>query len=210
MGQEPSAAGAPRERSRPYRMRRRADQVDDTRLRIIEAVVELHSTVGPAATTVAGIAEQAGVTRATVYRHFPDDSALFDACSAHWLAQQLPPEPAAWAAIADPTERTGAGLADLYRFYRHGEAMLTRVYRDFDLLPDHHQAALIDRQARARDLLLAAYPQAAGGRLRAVLGHAVSFWTWRSLCVEQGLAEHDAVALMVALAAAAAEDGRRP
>jgi hypothetical protein len=35
------------------------------------------------------------VTRLTVYRHFPDDDALFGACSAHWIAQQQLPDPGA-------------------------------------------------------------------------------------------------------------------
>src|SRR5215471_19726118 len=73
---------------RPYRMRRRAEQVDQTRQRIVAATVQLHGTLGPAATTIAAIAEAAGVTRLTVYRHFPDDAALFGACSAHWISRQ--------------------------------------------------------------------------------------------------------------------------
>ena len=77
-------------------MRRRAEQVDRTRQRIVEATVELHGSVGPAATTIAAIAEAAGVTRLTVYRHFPDEDALFAARSAHWLARQQLPDPAAW------------------------------------------------------------------------------------------------------------------
>ena len=36
-------------KSRPYGMRRRAEQVDETRERIIEAAVRLHTTVGPGA-----------------------------------------------------------------------------------------------------------------------------------------------------------------
>ena len=44
-------------------MRRRAEQVDQTRQRIVEATVALHGSVGPAATTIAAIAEKAGVTR---------------------------------------------------------------------------------------------------------------------------------------------------
>ena len=55
-------------------MRARQEAVDETRLRITEATMRLHETVGPAATTVSAIAEEAGVTRLTVYRHFPDDS----------------------------------------------------------------------------------------------------------------------------------------
>src|SRR5262245_53973304 len=67
--------------SRRYTMQRRAEQVDQTRQRIIDATVQLHGTIGPAATTIAGIAEAAGVTRLTVYRHFPDEATLFEACS---------------------------------------------------------------------------------------------------------------------------------
>lgn len=195
---EPDAA------SRPYRMRRRAENVDETRRRIVEATVALHGSVGPAGTTVLGIADRAGVTRATVYRHFPDEDALFAACSAHWLTQQVTPNPAAWAAITDPAERLRAGLTDLYRFYRAGETMLMRIYRDAAVLPDRYRRDLRARDEQIRDLLLAAYPARSrrNARLRAVIGHAISFWTWRSLCVDQGLRNDDAVQAMVDLATA--------
>ena len=65
--------------------------------RITEAAVKLHGTLGPARTTVSGVAEEAGVQRATVYRHFPDEEALFAACSAHYWAAQPAARPAAWA-----------------------------------------------------------------------------------------------------------------
>ena len=71
-------------RTRPYRKHRRAELEQQTRERIVEAAVDLHGSVGPARTTVSGVAERAGVQRATVYRHFPDDESLFAACSAHW------------------------------------------------------------------------------------------------------------------------------
>jgi AcrR family transcriptional regulator len=206
MYHEISTRGGPlssvdRETSRPYRMGRRAEHIDDTRLRIVEAAVQLHGTVGPAATTIAGIAEQAGVTRATVYRHFPDDASLFHACSAHWLAGQRPPNPGAWAAIADPEERLRAGLADIYRFYRAGEPMLTRIYRDIAAVPEEHQRGLRGRDDVFRDALLDAFPRRARKQqlLRAVIGHAVSFWTWRSLCVKHGLSNEVAVEAMVGL-----------
>ena len=96
-------------------MRRRAEQVDQTRQRIVEATVELHGSVGPALTTIAAVAEAAGVTRLTVYRHFPDDAALFAACSAHWISRQQLPDPGAWSQIGDPAARLRAGLADLHR-----------------------------------------------------------------------------------------------
>jgi AcrR family transcriptional regulator len=189
-------------------MRKRAEQVDQTRHRIVEAAVQLHGTVGPAATTIAGIAEQAGVTRLTVYRHFPDEEALYLACSSHWLAQQVLPDPDAWAQLADPAERLRAGLADLYRYYRQGAAMLTRTYRDKAALPESLQRAVDGIDRHYRDVLLEPLTgnstRAQRRRLRAVVGHAVSFWTWRSLCLQHGLSDREAVEVMATLALATA------
>jgi AcrR family transcriptional regulator len=182
-------------------MRRRAEQVDRTRHRIVEATVELHGTVGPAATTVAAIADAAGVTRLTVYRHFPDDAALFAACSAHWLSRQQLPDPGAWSQIADPAARLQAGLADLYRFFRAGAGILTCLHRDLAALPGEHQQALRDWDTLFGDVLTAPFGRAGGEhrRLRAVIGHAISFWTWRSLCLDQGLTDTEAVDAMTGM-----------
>ena len=190
------------ESQRPYRMHRRSENIDDTILKIVEATVELHGTIGPSATTVMGIADKAGVTRATVYRHFPDDLSLMNACSTHWLGQQVRPRPEAWGQIAGAEERLRTGLADLYRFYRKGESMLTLIYRDLECLPKEHQLELQKRDDHCRDVLLAAFPKLAKGdhRLRAVVGHAVSFWTWRSLCINNQLSNKVAVDVMVDLA----------
>lgn len=182
-------------------MRKRAEQVDETRRRIVEATVRLHGALGPAATTVSAVAEEAGVTRVTVYRHFPDEAALFAACSAHWLAQQRQPDPDTWTTVDEPIERLRTGLHDLYRFYRDGEQMLTGVYRDRPTLPDPIQQSLDDDDRRHRDVLLE--PFDASGvtrrRVRGLIGHAVSFWTWRSLCVDQGLSNGEAVEAMATL-----------
>ena len=191
-------------------MRRRAEQVDQTRQRIVEATVALHGSVGPAATTIAAIAEKAGVTRLTVYRHFPDEDALFAACSAHWIARQQLPDPGAWSRIGDPAARLRAGLADLYRFYRAGAGMLTGIYRDFTALPEAHQQRLRERDSDLGDVLAAPFSGAEDDRrrLRAVIGHATSFWTWRSLCIDHGLADTDAVDAMTGMVMAAT--GVRP
>jgi AcrR family transcriptional regulator len=187
---------------RQYRMTRRAEQVDQTRQRIIDATVDLHGRIGLAATTIAAIAERAGVTRLTVYRHFPDETALIGACSAHWMSRQQPPDPAAWSRIADPADRLRAGLADLYRFYRAGADMLANVYRDFAVLPDALQKALRDQDNHHRDVLTEPFRGRTSDqlrRLRAVVGHATSFWTWRSLCIEHGLADQEAVEAMTGM-----------
>ena len=181
-------------------MRRRAEQVDQTRQRIVAATVDLHGSIGPAATTIAAIADRAGVTRLTVYRHFPDETALFGACSAHWLSQQQLPDPGAWSRIGDPAARLRAGLADLYRFFRAGAGMLTCLYRDHAALPEPHQQALRDQAIYHRDVLAAPFGRGGQHRqLQAVIGHATSFWTWRSLCLDQGLSDTEAVDAMTGM-----------
>lgn len=187
-------------------MRKRADQVDETHQRIIEAAAGLHATIGPAATTIAGIAKEAGVTRLTVYRHFADEAEIFAACSAHWLAQQVLPDPGAWVRLADPVERLEAGLTDLYRFYRAGVDMLTCILRDIDAIPEGRRELIRERDTHFRDVLLEPFVvrKARRRQLSAVLGHAASFWTWRSLCVGQGLSDQEAIDAMTAMAVAVA------
>lgn len=187
--------------TRTYRLRKRADDIADTRRRIVDAAIRLHGTIGPAATTISALAEEAGVTRLTVYRHFPDDHALYAACSAHWAASQVLPDPQAWRRVADPARRVHTGLSDLYRFYREAEPMLTNVRRDHAALPTELRQQAHGTDVQHRDVLLEPFPITGARRIRvrACLGHAVSFWTWRSLCVDQGLSNRDAVRVMTEL-----------
>jgi AcrR family transcriptional regulator len=193
---------------RPYRKKRRAEDEQRTRERITEATVALHETVGPLRTTVKAVAERAGVQRATVYRHFPDEGALFAACQAHWNERQGPPDPAPWAAIADPEERLRTALDAMYRFYRAGEAMLANLFRD-----EPHVEPLRRILPTARDqlaataaLLLKGRPERGRRRVRvaAAIGHALDFAAWRSLAAG-GLDDEEIAGLMVALVRAAGE-----
>lgn len=193
---------------RPYRKRRRAELEEQTRLRITEAAVDLHGSLGPAKTTISAVAERARVQRATVYRHFPDEEALFGACSAHWLSQHPLPDLAEWAAIGDPGERLRVALSDLYAWYRRGEEMLERTTRDATLVPAMQQA--VERRgawlAEAAATIVRGRRERGARRRRveAAVGHAVSFSTWRSLVREQGLSDPEAVDLMHGLVALAA------
>jgi AcrR family transcriptional regulator len=114
--------------TRKYELKQRAEQAEDTRRRIVEATSRLHLERGPAATSIAEIARRAGVQRRTVYNHFPDDSALFAACSAHWSGQHPPPDPAGWTDLRN-------GLRELYAWYRETEQMTANVLRDAQVLP---------------------------------------------------------------------------
>jgi len=193
-------------------MQARAEHVGQTRQRIVDAAVQLHGSIGPAATTIAAIAELAQVTRLTVYRHFPDEAALFEACSGHWLSQQRLPDPASWCEISEPTDRLRAGLADLYRFYRAGADMLTRIYHDLGALPQVHQLRLAERDKHHRDILAGPFATGRGQRrrIRAIIGHASSFWTWHSLCIEQGLTDAEAIEIMTGTVRAALATPAQP
>jgi AcrR family transcriptional regulator len=109
--------------SRPYELRARAAAMDQTRARITSAAIELHGSIGPVATTMSAVAERAGVTRATLYRHFPNEDVLFRACSAEWRGANPAPDPDLWATISDPYDRIAVALPALYGWYRSSEAM---------------------------------------------------------------------------------------
>lgn len=188
--------------SRPYEKRRRAESEQETRRRITEATVELHRTVGPARTTVSAIAQRAGVQRATVYRHFPDDADLFAACSAHWVAANPYPSPDAWAAIADPEQRTRTALGELYAYYRTVAPMLANVRRDAQLLPALAQAAAgAARYFAAVEEILTAGWDGEATRRRAALAVALDFGTWQTLSAR--LPDVEAAAVVTRMVACA-------
>jgi AcrR family transcriptional regulator len=198
--------------ARKYRKRRRAEQERQTRERITEAAVRLHGTVGPARTTVSGVAKEAGVQRATVYRHFPDEMSLFAACSAHYWAANPKPDPAAWSAISDPDARLKHALGEMYALFHRTEGMLEKTSRDAPLVSAMAKPVAEFRGylAGATAALVAGRPErgAARRRVQAAIGHALSFPTWHSLVRQQGLDEADAVAVMAALVGCAG--GARP
>jgi AcrR family transcriptional regulator len=192
---------------RTYRKRQRAEAEEATRLRITEAIMDLHETVGPARTTVSGIAERAGVQRGTVYRHFPDEEAQIEACSTHWLTLHAPPDPTPWAEIADPDERLRTALPAIYDWYAETEPMVEKLYRDAPRVPAIASRIQVREQVfdGIAELLMSGRPQkgAARKRTRAAIGHALGFETWRSLVRGQDLSNKQAVELMAALVAAA-------
>ena len=155
-------------------MRRRAEHVEETRLRITEAAVKLHTSIGPANTTIAGIADEAGVTRLTVYRHFADADEVFLACMGHWSALHPAPDPASWPAEPDLETRARLALGQVSDWYREVADDLAPIERDVELLPASARAsAAIGGLTSWVDAILADAPDASG-TLRAVIGHVVA------------------------------------
>jgi AcrR family transcriptional regulator len=192
------------DQKRPYRMKKRAELEEATRRRITESAVALHGTLGPARTSISALAEHAGVRRSTVYRHFPDEASLFAACTAHWAAANPVPDIGAWAGIEDPAERLRAALGALYPYYRGTARMMENLIRDEPLsevvrenFARYHQYLAATREALMRG-------RRSRGRARtherAAIGHALAFATWRSLALDEGLDDAQAVELMARLA----------
>ena len=187
---------------RKYELKKRAEEMAETHLRITEAAIELHGTVGPSRTTLSAVAERAGVERRTLYRHFPTEADLFAACSNHYFAANPWPDPGNWRAIRDPHKRLEQALDELYAYYERTEPMLSNALRDADLVDSARDAVAPLRAYLEEAAEILAAGRGARGRRRELLGgalrHALDFSTWRSLWAN-GLERSDAVRLVSAL-----------
>lgn len=187
-------------KKRPYRMTERAKSQEETRQKIIEATMHLHEDVGPRATTISAIAERAGVQRLTVYRHFPDETAVFQACTTHWLTLNPPPDPHTWAAIDDPVARLKTALAAFYRYYAATRRMWSASFRDAADVPalEGPMKQFAGLVAGVSDDLAAGFK---AGRqparlVAATVQHALTFPTWADLDARD-LNDADKVALVM-------------
>jgi AcrR family transcriptional regulator len=189
---------------RKYELKQRAESLSETRARIVSATVELHDSLGPAQTTITAIAERAGVQRLTVYRHFPDERSLFEACSLHWASENPAPDQATWAAIEDPDERLRVALGEIYAFFGRTQGMTGNLLRDLPGSPVLQEVAApyLAYWQGVRDVLAHGWTTRGRKRrlLKAVIAHAIEFDTWRSLTQREGLDDIEAANVMVRLA----------
>jgi AcrR family transcriptional regulator len=185
---------------RPYTLKQRAESQEATRQKIVEAAMQLHEELGPRATSVCAIADRAGVQRLTVYRHFPTEKDVLEACSSHWLSLNPPPDAALWASERTATDRARTALSAFYGYYAKTRAMWSRVLADAHAMPALEDplsgyVALI--AATADDLAVAFGRQGRGARLKATLQHVLAFPTWADLD-ERGVSDKEKVALALA------------
>lgn len=186
---------------RRYRMHARAEAVGATRGRIVEAAKELHATQGVVATNWEEIAARAGVSSATVYRHFPTLAELILACARSVFDLIRPPTLAEagvkFQSLRSPGDRLEHLVRDSIRCYREGEGWLHAAHRERDFVPP------LDAALRVIESSLAVLVSAAAGRrLRqadiAALVVLCGFPFWKSL-VDQGMSHSAAQSLVVRL-----------
>jgi AcrR family transcriptional regulator len=200
---------------RKYTLRQRAEKQEETRERILRATIELHEEVGPRETTIRAIAQRAGVQRLTVYRHFPDETALLGGCSSRWAADHPAPDPSDWAEQGDPRQTSVVAIGAFAAYYRRTAAMWSRVYRDLENVPAlaevmHGVAVHLELCSRS---VLATWPVEGERRerLAVAITHALQFSTWQSLSA-QGLDDREIADLMLVWfeALAGFPDAERP
>lgn len=190
-----SIAQARAAKTRNYRLGKRADKQAETRQRIVNAAVELHGSLGPARTSVAQIAQRAGVQRHTFYAHFPDERSLSIACSGLVMERDPLPDVERWGMLAPGAERIRTALAELYGWYERNEQLTACVLRDaevHELTREIAEMRMGPSFARAAQLLSEGLPE----RAQPLLSLALDFACWRVL--HRTLGNVEAAALMAA------------
>jgi AcrR family transcriptional regulator len=204
-----------------YELKKRAERQEETRLRIARATLELHESVGPALTTRSAIAQRAGVTRPTVYSHFPDDLSLGKACSSLDLSENPLPDPGRWEEISDPEERLRSALSDLYSYFGRREQLWANVLRDQELLYSNGDPEALEAEAEIMEPILLHWEQmketiASGWGpsegipqlLLGAIGFALDFQAWRAMVRTQGMSDEQAIELMVGMVRCTADVAR--
>lgn len=97
--------------ARKYDSSRRAANAERTKQSIIEAAVKMH---GEENTTLAAVAEAAGVSLPTVSKYFPTKEDLFEACTEHVASHLTFPSPESLLEIENSGERLRKVVSTVY------------------------------------------------------------------------------------------------
>ena len=132
--------------TRAYNNETRLQQQAQLKECMAAATAELHAEKGVVATSYAEIAQRAGVSLPTVYKHFPTQAQLMAACTGH-VAGQAPALPAQEILQAPSLCAAAEALVEaLDRIHAHLEPWKT--WREYRLVP-----ALADMAKRKRQQL---------------------------------------------------------
>ena len=120
---------------RKYTMdNKRKAAVEETRRRILEATLALHSEKGIFGTSWQDIAGRADVSVGTVYKHFPSLDELVPACGELMYAITRPPSledaPRIFSGAHSLEERLGRLVAELFSFYERGAPYIETDFQE--------------------------------------------------------------------------------
>ena len=122
---------------RKYDMDKRKAAVEETRQRILEATLALHSEKGIFGTSWQDIAKRADVSVGTVYKHFPSLDELVPACGELMYAITRPPSlddaPQIFAGANSLEERLERLVSELFDFYERGASYIETDFQERQL-----------------------------------------------------------------------------
>ena len=118
-------------------MDKRRAAVEETRQRILEATLALHSEKGIFGTSWQDIAQRADVSVGTVYKHFPSLDELVPACGELMYAITRPPSledaPQIFAGAHSLEERLERLISELFDFYERGASYIETDFQERQL-----------------------------------------------------------------------------
>jgi len=118
-------------------MDKRRAAVEETRQRILEATLALHSEKGIFGTSWQDIAQHADVSVGTVYKHFPSLDELVPACGELMYAITRPPSledaPQIFAEAHSLEERLKRLISELFDFYERGASYIETDFQERQL-----------------------------------------------------------------------------
>ena len=122
---------------RKYTMDKRKAAMEETRQRILEATLALHSEKGIFGTSWQDIAHRADVSVGTVYKHFPSLDELVPACGELMYAITRPPSledaPEIFAGAHSLEERLERLISELFDFYERGAPYIETDFQERQL-----------------------------------------------------------------------------
>jgi AcrR family transcriptional regulator len=187
---------------RRYAMGNREESFIQTNQRIVEAAKGLHAERGVLDTSWQDIAERAGVSPVTVYRHFRSLSELIPACARSFVDSVAPLSEedarAAFSELVSPFERLEMLIRDDCACYTRGREWFHAAMRESDLVPELG-AVVSAQQATLAALIRAALEDHdPSEELVSALQAVIDFPFWRAL-IEAGVAQDVAPRVMLDL-----------
>ncbi len=178
--------------ARTYNSRHRIESASHTRQAIVEAAIKMH---GEGVTTLAAVAEKAGVSLPTLNKYFPTREDLFLACTAHFATQLDRPSPEALRAIEDPGERLRRVVRDVYHLHEQSMGQMWGGYRLEDESPVLARTIAESEQQTASTASILPYEDVVGDHETAYrfACAALNLLTYRALRIRNGLSFEDAV-----------------
>jgi AcrR family transcriptional regulator len=150
---------------RKYSMdNKRKAAVEQTRRRILEATLALHSEKGIFGTSWQDIAKRADVSVGTVYKHFPSLDELVPACGELMYAITRPPSqedaPRIFAGASSLEGRLGRLVDELFGFYERGASYIETDFQERRLpaVQEWEEYMRATIAGLAREALLSAEP----------------------------------------------------